>query len=174
MKPIQIEFIDNGRWIVAYAATAISCSLVLCAGAWRWKEDQRAIQVLDTQIAQTRRQAVEDRAKSSVPDPYRIEREKFEKLLQMDLNKVFDAAERIDQPGTRLRSMEFDAAANSLRFEYELGSIKDAVSITFALNAGYGIGPWQLESVSAVGAATQPGATPEKFRGLWLARADRL
>jgi hypothetical protein len=173
VKPIRIGFVEDKTWIIAYASVALSCLVIVGAEGWRWHQDQLTIEALDAEIAQAKKRAIELQAKANAPDPHRAEKEAIQKLLQMDLNKVFSAVENLNEPGVRLRSMDLDAAGNSLRLEYELDSIQHAVTVTADLNAGYAHGPWHLESVSGSG-ALQPGVPAQKFRGLWSAAVDRL
>ncbi len=149
MKPIHINFIRDESWRWIWAATAVICLCVMGFTAWQWYKTRQSIQTIQADINTARKTAAQlGTPKPVLVDPRKASTEQTIKLLQQDLNKVFNSAESPKEAGVRLRSLNMDSAAGTLRLEFELDSLPRASSITAVLNAGYEDRPWQLESVT--------------------------
>lgn len=167
MNPVHIEFVENTRWrwVSGGALVVGGCLLAYCM--WRADQISQATQQEGARIAaaQTQLQLLRTPA-PTVADPRGASTQLAAQLLQLDLNKAFATIENLQAPGARLRGLTLDATSNTLRLEYELDAVDKASTITEALNTGYDVRPWQLESVSA--------AAPPVFKGQWVVQLKKL
>ncbi len=139
---------------------------------WRMREEASR---LDVQIEAAKKQLEKLRTpQAPIVDPRQASATQAARLLQMDLNKVFATVENLKLPGVRLRVLDVDTLANTVRLEYEFPSLVEATEVTDLLNAGYERAPWQLHSVVATTdqqRGVQGGVTA---RGVWSAKIDSL
>jgi hypothetical protein len=180
VKSVHIEFIQSRRARTVWAIAAFLSLCVLGGVAWRWGEIDRAVRNEREQISAAQLQLQKlNKPVQKKADPRQVSVEKAVQLLRQDLNKVFATAENLREPGVRLRGLNLEAAANSLRLEYELDSMVKASVVTEALNNGYELRPWQLESVSGTSEGRPPGSVAvvpaaPVFQGIWLSQFGAL
>lgn len=190
MKSIQINFVEDWRWPWLWAG-ALLCSLGLL-GTWlgRWLPIQQATAEQHAQITtlQQRLQGLNDLAQSArqqrqarqdSAQPRQASLAQAAQLLQQNPNAVFAAAENLQAPGFRLRSLSLQAGANRLRLEYELATLAEVAALSELLNGGDEQRPWQLENVSRASGNSAMGEIPMNpqghgYRGVWSVALDRL
>ena len=172
MKAISIEFVLSRAWRWVWGIAMVLLLGVLAIAGWKWYHI--------AQVSKSTRQAlVEARAQlqklsqreAPAADPRATSLQQASDLLQRNLNAAFTAAENMKEPGTKLKSLSYDAMANTLRLDYELDSVARSSSVTAVLNSGYETQPWSLDTVTAIsGNQTGISASTTGARASWTGR----
>lgn len=176
MRALQIDFIKDKRWRWVWAVGAVSALVLLALTFWKWQYAHQTLREFDDRIGGFTQQAAQMNAvQPVVVDARQASSEQAAKILQQDLNKVFASTENLKEMGVRLRNLNLDSPAGTLRLEFELDSLPRAASLTAVLNGGYDNRPWQLESVTGANATNTMGIpSAQTLRGLWSVDLRKL
>lgn len=172
MKAIRLDFVPDRRWRWCWSVGLLVCGLIAGATFWPiWSLYQQKLETIAAidRVSQSLRSLREP--PSTGVDPQYASAMRAAHLLQTDLNPLFATIEGLQQPGTKLSSLNVDLAAGSARVEYTADAVKSATELAARLNDGYSTGPWRLESVSAVPAAL---GSNQAVRAVWLVRLSDL
>jgi hypothetical protein len=180
MKPLQYEFVEPTawRWVWGFALIAGVC--IAGAGLVAYQKTVTQHTALQDKLATLQGQLTRAQVQPIVAgSPQLASLQRVAKHVQQDMNVVFAAPENLQESGTRLKGLTWDASSNTLKLEFELDSVVQASAVTLALNTGYDAGPWQFESVSSAGVqSTAVGNGLQlnlpSFRGVWWVDVGRL
>lgn len=183
MKPIQIEFVEDQRWIGVWALAFVSCLTMVSLIVWRATQLNTALAQEKARVVALNSQLQQRSAPVQIKtNPRQLSAEQAARLLEQDLNKGFAAAENLQDPGARLRALALENISGVLRLEYDLDSMVKATTVTEVLNSGYEDRPWRLDAISGAvaGASVGSGATMPMvpvtpvFRGMWSVQMKSL
>ncbi len=173
----DIDFVISKRWRMIWLLALLSLvgpfAIYLPANLQLTKTHRQDL----LKIAEIKQQYPASSIESAQPlaDSRLANSARLASMLQTDLNRTFALIENIKEPGIRLRNLNLDLPAETLRLDYELDTIVRTSSVTFALNAGYGYGPWKLETVNPGQQANQLSLTATStVRATWSAELNKL
>jgi hypothetical protein len=162
MKPIHVEFAAPGpqkRWIWALAATAC-LGAVAATMSITSRLDEAQAQVQE-EIRRLRAQHAREAAPLHASPAETADTASRQaallaaaRHLQLDLNPVFSAVERVDVPGAQLVEMVLErgdesAGTGGLRMVYAMDSMERVPAVSAALNVDASRS-WRLESAGTV------------------------
>ena len=172
MKAISVEFVASRAWRWVWGVTAALLVSVFTFTGWKWYQAAKAAKPTQQALVEARAQLEKFKQREApLIDPRAASLQQASDLLQRNLNSIFSTAENMQEPGTKLKSLSYDATANTLRLDYELDSMARSSSVTAVLNAGYEKKPWSLDAATAT-ATGQSGTSTNAVsaRASWTGR----
>lgn len=169
MKQINIDFAPKRAWRWVWAVAFLLISLTILRNAWHWQEGSKVTELAKNKLSDlTLQSATASKPRSASPNAKDADLIQIGELLSGNFNHAFTAAENMKEPGAQLKALSYDAAANTLRLEYELDSMVRTSAVTAQLNASNAKKPWTLDS-AALSEGTLPNST-NKVRAAWTGK----
>ena len=177
MKILRIDFVETSRWLVVWVPTFFAIGAVIGAVYIKDRSWQTSIDATKSQSVQLRVQerALKDavtKTATQAMEPRIAQLDGIRQKMRLDWNPAFATIENLQEPGTRLLLLRFDAASQTIGLEYEVQSIRQAIALTTAMNAGYATAPWKLEGATGVELAAPKGS--DRMRATWTTRLSDL
>lgn len=175
MKRLELEFEREASWrwvwgaLCVAAVPAVTAVVFVADGA---REVAAKIGRVDAEITLMNAQLAARRMEQAQSEHERALRTILWKLQGFDLDKVFDAVEKVDEPGAALQALRLDLSGNSVEATYDLLGLDDAVSVNYMLNLGLHAQPWRLRDITP--AEGRDAGRAARFRAQWSAVPERL